>query len=305
MIPSLQVQLLPGLKLKNPVMTASGTFGYGEEYSSFVDLNRLGALVVKGLSLEPRKGNPPPRIMETPCGMLNSIGLENIGVEAFIREKLPFLAQYDTVVIANIFGETLDEYKKVAERLSSVGGVKALEVNISCPNVKKGGIAFGSDPDMAGEVTHAVKGCTDMPVIIKLSPNVTDISDIAHAAEEAGADCVSLINTLKGMSVDVENEAPHPANIMGGLSGPAIRPIALRMVWEVAKRVKIPVIGIGGICEAHDALQFLMVGATAVQVGTANFVNPKTTIDIIDGIENYLRKHSLQDVNRLIGTLKS
>jgi len=293
------------LALRNPVMTASGTFGYGEEYASFVDLNRLGAVIVKGLSLEPRAGNPPPRLAETPCGLLNAIGLQNIGVKAFVEEKLPYLRDFSTEIIANIFGETLEEYEKVAEILSAADGVSALEVNISCPNVKKGGIAFGSSPEMAAEVTRKVKEATDLPVIMKLSPNVTDISLIAESVESAGADAVSLINTLTGMSVDVERRKPHLYNVTGGLSGPAIKPVALRMVWQVVNRVRIPVIGLGGIMTAKDALEFLIVGAKAVQIGTASFVDPCATMKILDGIEQYLREHSISDISELIGTLSN
>jgi len=293
------------LALRNPVMTASGTFGYGEEYASFVDLNRLGAVIVKGLSLEPRAGNPPPRLAETPCGLLNAIGLQNIGVKAFVEEKLPYLRDFSTEIIANIFGETLEEYEKVAEILSAAGGVSALEVNISCPNVKKGGIAFGSSPEMAAEVTRKVKEATDLPVIMKLSPNVTDISLIAESVESAGADAVSLINTLTGMSVDVERRKPHLYNVTGGLSGPAIKPVALRMVWQVVNRVRIPVIGLGGIMTAKDALEFLIIGAKAVQIGTASFVDPCATMKILDGIEQYLREHSISDISELIGTLSN
>ena len=291
------------LHLKNPVMTASGTFGYGQEYAPFVDLNSLGALVVKGLSLKPRRGNPPPRIMETRGGMLNAIGLENVGVAAFIAEKLPFLRELDVVVIANIFGETVEEYRAVAEILTKAEGVDALEINISCPNVREGGVAFGVDPATAAEVTREVKRGTDLPVIVKLTPNVTDVSVIASSVEEAGADAISLINTITGMSVDIEKKTPHLYNATGGLSGPAIKPIALRMVWQVVKKVSVPVIGIGGIMEARDAIEFLITGARAVQVGTANFVNPHVTADIIAGIEAYLENHGLADVNDLIGSL--
>ena len=290
------------LRLKNPVMTASGTFGYGEEYSEYVDLNRLGAIVVKGLSLQPRPGNPPPRIMETTGGMLNAIGLQNIGVDVFIEEKLPFLKKYDVAVIANIYGESYAEYQKVARKLSSVKGVHALEVNVSCPNVKKGGLSFGSDPRIAALVTRKVKEETDLPVIIKLTPNVTDITAIAVAVEKAGADAVSLINTLTGMSVNLKTRTPHLKNITGGLSGPAIKPVALRMVWQVVKCVSIPVIGIGGIMNAGDALEFMVLGARAVQVGTANFVNPHATTDILEGMQEYLRYNNIKDVNEVIGT---
>lgn len=292
-----------GLCLKNPVMTASGTFGYGEEFSPFCNLERLGAVVVKGLSLEPRPGNPAPRIMETPCGMLNAIGLQNVGVRAFIAEKLPYLRSFDVTVIANIFGETIDEYCRVTEILDGCQGVHAIEVNISCPNVKKGGIAFGANPDVAAEVTKQVRTGTDLPVIVKLTPNVTDITEIARAVEAAGADAVSLINTLTGMSVDIERRRPHLANITGGLSGPAIKPVALRMVWQAVRCLKIPVIGIGGISTAADALEFLIAGATAVEIGTANFVNPGATMGIVDGIEAYMVRHGIGSIDELIGSL--
>jgi dihydroorotate dehydrogenase (NAD+) catalytic subunit len=293
------------LKIKNPVMTASGTFGYGEEYADYVDLNRLGAIVVKGLSLKPRLGNPPPRIMETASGMLNAVGLQNIGVDVFIEEKLPFLQKHDVAVIANIYGESYLEYQKVARKLSSVKGVHALEVNVSCPNVKKGGLSFGADPKAVAEVTRRVKGETNLPVIVKLTPNVTDIAAIAQAVEKAGADAVSLINTLAGMSVDLKTRMSHLKNITGGLSGPAIKPVALRMVWQVVQRVSIPVIGIGGIMNAEDALEFLILGAKAVQIGTANFINPRATLNIIDGIQNYLIDNKIEDINEIIGTFKS
>ncbi len=310
--PSLKSPIVPdlsvaigGLRLKNPVMTASGTFGYGEEYAPFVDLNRLGAIVVKGLSLDPRDGNPPPRIMETPSGMLNSVGLQNIGVRAFIEKKLPFLRGYDTAVIANIFGETFDEYRRVAGILSSAEGIHAIEINISCPNVKKGGIAFGARPEVAAEVTRQVRGETDLPLIVKLTPNVADITEIALAAEVAGADAVSLINTITGMSVDIEQRRPHLANITGGLSGPAVRPIALRMVWQVVQAVTIPVIGIGGITTAGDALEFIITGAKAVEIGTANFIGPSSTIEVIDGISDYLIRHRIGNISALIGSLRT
>jgi dihydroorotate dehydrogenase (NAD+) catalytic subunit len=303
-VPDLSVTI-GGLTLKNPVMTASGTFGYGEEYAPFVDLNRLGAIVVKGLSLEPRDGNPPPRIMETPSGMLNAVGLQNIGVRAFVEKKLPFLRQYETAVVVNIFGETLDEYRRVAEILSGVDGIHAIEVNISCPNVKKGGIAFGARPEAAAEVTRQVRGETGLPLIVKLTPNVADIAEIALAVEAAGADAVSLINTLTGMSVDIEQRRPHLANITGGLSGPAIRPVALRMVWQVVRAVKIPVIGIGGIMTAGNALEFLIAGARAVEIGTANFTRPSATIETLDGIGVYLIHHGIGKITELIGSLKT
>ncbi len=295
---------IAGIKMKNPVMTASGTFGCGEEYADYVDLNRLGGIVVKGLSLKPRPGNPPPRIMETAGGMLNAVGLQNIGVDAFIEEKLPFLQQYRVAVIANIYGESYKEYAQVAGKLSKAGSVDALEVNISCPNVKKGGLSFGSDPKAVAEVTRCVKAETHLPVIVKLTPNVTDITVIARAVEEAGADGVSLINTLTGMSIDLKTRTPHLKNITGGLSGPAIKPVALRMVWQVAQRVAIPVIGIGGIMTALDALEFMVAGAKAVQIGTANFINPRATMEIIDGMRRYLQENKMKSINDIVGTLR-
>ena len=292
------------LQLKNPIMTASGTFSYGEEYTDYVDLNRIGAIVVKGLSLKPRLGNPPPRIMETAGGMLNAIGLQNIGVDAFIDEKLPFLKKFDVKVIANIYGETYDEYIKVAKKLSSAKGVHALEINVSCPNVKKGGVSFGSDPKTAAQVTRKVKDATGLPVIVKLTPNVTDIAAIADSVEKAGADVISLINTLAGMSVDFKKRKPHLKNITGGLSGPAIKPVALRMVWQVVQRVSVPVIGIGGIMTAEDALEFLILGAKAVQIGTASFINPRATMDILEGMQDYLERNKIKDINQIIGTFR-
>lgn len=293
------------LVLKNPVMTASGTFGYGREYAPYVDLSRLGAVVVKGISLEPRKGNPPPRIMETSGGMLNAIGLQNVGVKAFISQKLPWLRQFDTKIIVNIFGETLSEYGKVAAALNGIPGIHALEVNISCPNVQKGGHVFGCDPEMSGAVTRVVKSATNLPVIVKLSPNVTDITEIARSCEAAGADALSLINTLLGMSIDIEKRIPHLKNITGGLSGPVVKPVAIRMVWNTVKAVSIPVIGIGGILEADDALEYLIAGARAVQVGTANFVNPRATTEIVEGIEGYLVRYGMKNVSELIGSLRT
>ena len=301
----LQVDIGRGLLLKNPVMTASGTFGYGSEYNEFVDLNHLGGIVVKGLSLKPSKGNPPPRIVETPSGMLNAIGLENVGIDAFISEKLPFLKQFQTPVITNIYGRDMDEYAALALRVEETEGIAGVEVNISCPNVKLGGIAFGADPDSAHRVVQAVRNQTTKHVMVKLSPNVTDIVEIASGVEDAGADSLSLINTLTGMAVDIDTCRPKLANITGGLSGPAIKPIALRMVWQVAQKVSIPVIGVGGIMTTQDALEFLMVGATAVQVGTANFVNPRATTDIIDGIEAFLVARNIEKIADIIGTLET
>ncbi len=294
-----------GIELKNPVITASGTFGYGKEFEHLVDLNRLGAIIVKGLSLEPSKGNPPPRVVETPCGMLNAIGLENVGLAAFLSEKLPFLITLDPPVLANIYGKSIAEYAELAARLDDVAGISGVEVNISCPNVKSGGMAFGAFPESAAEVVRAVRGRTGKPVMVKLSPNVTDITSIARSVEDAGADSISLINTITGMAIDIETRRPKLANITGGLSGPAIKPVALRMVWQVAQTVKIPVIGIGGIMTARDALEFLIAGATAVQIGTANFINPRATTDIIQGIEGFLTEKDISEVTDIIGSLEA
>lgn len=293
------------LQLSNPVMTASGTFGYAREFSSLVNLHRLGAVVVKGISLQPRSGNPPPRVVETSCGMLNAIGLENVGVDAFLAGKMNFLRGVNSRVVVNILGDSVDDYALLAEKLTGVEGIDALEVNISCPNVKKGGVTLGTDPNMAAEVTRAVKGRTDLPVIVKLSPNVTDITVMARAVEDGGADGVSLINTLIGMAIDTGSRRPRLANVIGGLSGPAIKPVALRMVWQTAQAVSIPVIGIGGIATAEDALEFLLAGATAVQVGTANFYEPRATENIIDGLKDYLEKQGENTVRGIIGTLKT
>lgn len=290
-------------EFKNPVMTASGTFGYGQEYADFVNIHRLGAIVAKGISLEPRKGNPPPRIVETPCGMLNAIGLENVGVDAFIDKKMPYLREVGTSVIVNILGDSTDDYKNLAAKLNDVPGISAIEVNISCPNVKKGGVAFGTDPKMAQTVTKTVRKACDLPLIVKLSPNVTDVSLIAKAVEDGGADSISLINTILGLAIDINSRKPKLANVVGGLSGPAIKPIALRMVWQVAKTVKVPVIGIGGITTAEDAIEFLVAGASAIQVGTANFVNPQATEDILKGLKDYLCKNKMETVRNLIGSL--
>jgi len=292
------------LALQNPVMTASGTFGYGREFEDFVHLRRLGAVVVKGISLAPRAGNPPPRIVETACGMLNAIGLENAGVDRFISDKMPYLAALGVPVIVNILGDSVEEYRQIAERLAGVTGIGAIEVNISCPNVKKGGVAFGTDPQMAASVTAAVKGHCQVPVIVKLSPNVTDVTVVAKAVEEAGADAVSLINTLIGMAIDLNTRRPRLANVIGGLSGPAIKPVALRMVYQVARVVRIPVIGIGGIATAEDAMEFMLAGASAVQVGTANFVNPGACDDVIDGIAAYVSDRQMGSVRELIGALR-
>ena len=292
------------LKLKNPVMTASGTFGYGEEYSEFLDISSLGAVVVKGLSLHPKEGNPPPRIVETPAGMLNAIGLQNIGIEAFINEKLPFLKKFDTTVIVNFFGDTIEEYVEAAERLSSVEGIHALEMNISCPNRQAGWSLFGTDPGMTRDVVSAVRKATDLTLIVKLSPNVTDIAYMAKTAEDAGADALSLINTLTGMAVDLVTKRPRLANVTGGLSGPAIKPVALRMIWECYRKVRIPIIGMGGIVTAEDALEFILCGASAVAVGTGNFINPRSAMDILEGIRSYLSSNNEKSVEGLRGSLK-
>ncbi len=294
-----------GLELKNPVMTASGTFGYGEEFADVVDLNILGAIIVKGLSLEPSPGNKPPRVIETPCGMLNAIGLENIGIEAFIKKKIPFLKQFSTPVIVNIYGKSIEEYVLLASKINEIKEIAGIEVNISCPNVKAGGVAFGVDPEIAYTVVKAVREHTDKLLIVKLSPNVTDIAIIAESVEKAGADSLSLINTITGMAIDIETRMPKLANITGGLSGPAIKPVALRMVWQAVQAVDIPVIGIGGIVTAEDALEFLIAGATAVQIGTANFINPGATVDIIDGLKTYLVKNGIESIDEIIGTLDS
>jgi dihydroorotate dehydrogenase (NAD+) catalytic subunit len=301
--PDLQVNI-GSLILQNPVMTASGTFGYGREFAPFVNLHRLGAVVAKGISLAPRQGNPPPRIVETPCGMLNAIGLENVGVDKFLSDKLPYLQGIGTKVIVNILGDSLEEYRELAVRLGEVEAIAAIEVNISCPNVKKGGVAFGTDPRMAREVTEAVRRHCHQPVIVKLSPNVTDVREIAKAAEDGGATAVSLINTIMGMAIDINCRRPKLANVLGGLSGPAIKPIALRMVWQTAQTVSIPVIGIGGITCAEDAIEFLLAGATAIEVGTANFINPKVTEEIVVGISHYLTCHGMKSVRELIGSLR-
>jgi len=290
------------LVLKNPIMTASGTFGYGEEFAPFVDLVTLGGIVVKGISLEPRPGNPTPRIVETEGGMLNAIGLQNVGVDKFIQNKIPMLKQLNTTVLVNILGDSVEDYAEIARRIDPYDDIQGIEVNISCPNVKKGGVAFGTDPQMAARVTRAVKDNTSKPVMIKLSPNVTDITTMARAVEEAGADSISLINTLIGMAIDVQTRRPMLANVIGGLSGPAIKPVALRMVYQVARAVKIPVIGIGGITTLDDVLEFLIAGATAVQIGTANFINPAVSGEIVTGLEAYLATNncSLDDI---IGSL--
>ena len=303
-LPDLSVDI-GGLKLKNPVITASGTFGYGTELTPFFDPSLLGAIIVKGLSLRAMPGNPPPRIAETPCGLLNSIGFANIGIEAFIEEKMPLLAKIKAPIITNIYGHTVEEYGEMAKRIEKVEGIAAIEINISCPNVEEGGIAFGTDPDTAAAVTQHVVNNTTKPVIVKLTPNVTDISTIAKAVESAGAQAVSVTNTFLGMAVDIATRRPKLANIVGGLSGPAIKPIALYLVHKVVAAVIIPVIGLGGIMDYRDALEFLLVGARAIQVGTANFINPKTAIEIVHGLTDFCSREKVSNINQIIGGLKT
>ena len=295
---------LAGLVLKNPVLTASGTFGFGLEFEDYGDLKELGGIVVKGLSLKPREGNPMPRVAETPCGMLNAIGIQNPGVEVFLRDKLPRLPWRETAIIANLYACDVAEFGELAGVLAGVQGVAALEVNVSCPNVRCGGIAFGADPSAAAEVTERVRRATGLPVMVKLTPNVTDIAAVARRVEAAGAHSVSLINTLRGMSVDVENRVPHLAMVIGGLSGPAIKPVALRMVWEVRQAVSIPVIGVGGIRTGRDALEFLIAGASAVQVGTSNFINPRATLDVLEGIASRMERKGIGRIGDIIGSLR-
>lgn len=293
------------IKLKNPVMTASGTFGYGEEYSEFVDLNRLGGIIVKGISLKPMEGNPSPRICETPCGMLNSIGLQNVGLKRFLKEKLPYLKKYNTIIIVNILGKTIQEYIKLSKALDDAG-IDGIELNVSCPNVKKGGISFGTDKKTLGRLVSKVRNSLKSSLLItKLSPNVSNIQEFSKIAEESGSDAISLINTIPAMAIDIETARPRLANITGGLSGPAIKPIAVRMVWESYNAVKIPIIGVGGIMSAEDAIEFMLAGATAVAVGTANFVNPVSTLEVINGIEEYLKRKKINDVRKIIGALNA
>ena len=289
------------LKLKNPIMTASGTFGYGEEFADFIDLNRLGGIIVKGTTLHHREGNPYPRMAETPSGMLNAVGLQNKGVDYFIEHIYPRIKDLDTRVIVNVSGSCIDDYVAVCEKLSPLDKVAAVEINISCPNVKQGGMGFGTTCSGAESVTSAVRKAYDGTMIVKLTPNVTDITEIARAVEAAGADAVSLTNTFLGMAIDVEKRKPMLSTITGGLSGPCIRPIAVRMVWQVANAVKVPVVGLGGIASGRDAIEFLLAGTTAVQIGTANFVDPQVTIKAIDYIEDYLKRHQITSVRELIG----
>ncbi|MCP3921930.1 MAG: dihydroorotate dehydrogenase [Desulfobacterales bacterium] len=291
------------IKLKTPVMTASGTFGYGREFSEVTDLNKLGAIITKGLSLEPSKGNPNPRVVETTGGLLNAVGLENVGFDVFKTDKLPFLETLETPFIVNIYGKTEEDYEAITQKLNEIPSLSGIEVNISCPNVKEGGVAFGVDPVAAASIVSKIRAKTNKTLIVKLSPNVTDIAAIAKSVEGAGADAVSLINTLTGMLIDIKTRKPRLANVTGGLSGPAIKPVALRMVWEVAKVVKIPVIGVGGITCADDAIEFIIAGATAVQVGTGNLVDPKTAGRVAKGIEKYLIKNNFSGIDELRGSL--
>jgi dihydroorotate dehydrogenase (NAD+) catalytic subunit len=305
---NLSVQLAPknkkDLLLANPVMTASGTFGYGIECEHLFDIQKLGAIVSKGTTLKPREGNPQPRLAETPAGLLNSIGLQNIGVKAVIKEKAPVWAGWRVPVIVNIVGETVEEYAQLAGELDRVAGISGLEVNIGCPNIKAGGAEFGAEPKAAAEVTAAVKRATSLPIMVKLTPNTADIAGVARAVARAGADAISLINTLKGMAIDITKGKPSLGGITGGLSGPAIKPIALYMVYEVAGAVEVPVVGCGGISTANDALEFIMAGASAIQVGTANFANPRAPLEVLEGIEQFMQKEGIKDIAELIGVAR-
>ena len=292
------------LELKNPAMTASGTFGYGTEYADFMDISRLGAIIVKGTTLAPRQGNPYPRMAETPSGMLNAVGLQNKGVDYFVDHIYPEVRKINTAIIVNVSGSCIDDYVQTASIINTLDDIPAIELNISCPNVKQGGMAFGVNPDSAAQVVSAVRKAYDKTLIVKLSPNVTDITEIARAVEGAGADSVSLINTMLGMAIDAEKRKPILSTITGGMSGPAVKPVALRMVWQTAKAVKIPVIGLGGICSATDAIEFLLAGASAIQIGTANFIDPSISEKVIDGIADYLLRHGFNSVQDIIGALE-
>lgn len=292
------------LELKNPVMTASGTFGYGTEYADFMDISRLGAIIVKGTTLNPRQGNPYPRMAETPSGMLNAVGLQNKGVDYFVDHIYPEVRKIQTNIIVNVSGSCIDDYVQTAGIINTLDDIPAIELNISCPNVKQGGMAFGVNPESAAQVVAAVRKAYDKTLIVKLSPNVTDITEIARAVEGAGADSVSLINTMLGMAIDAEKRKPILSTVTGGMSGPAVKPVALRMVWQTAKAVKIPVIGLGGICSATDAVEFLLAGASAIQIGTANFIDPSISEKVIDGIEDYLNRHGFTSVQDIIGALE-
>ncbi|WP_314055849.1 dihydroorotate dehydrogenase [Porphyromonas catoniae] len=300
-----QVNIGRGLMIKNPVMTASGTFGYGTEYTDFIDLARLGGIVVKGTTLHHREGNPYPRMAETPSGMLNAVGLQNKGVDYFIEHIYPTISNYDTAVIVNVSGSQVEDYITTAERLNALPHIPAIELNISCPNVKEGGMAFGVTCAGASSVVRAVRAVYDKTLIVKLSPNVTDITEIARAVEAEGADAISMINTLLGMAIDAEKRRPVLSTITGGLSGPAVKPVALRMVWQTAQVVNVPIIGMGGIATATDAIEFLLAGATAIEVGTYNFVDPTATIQIVEGIENYMLRHGFSNISELIGALNT
>ena len=292
------------LELKNPVMTASGTFGYGTEYADFMDINRLGAIIVKGTTLNPRQGNPYPRMAETPSGMLNAVGLQNKGVDYFVDHIYPEVRKFQTNVIVNVSGSCIEDYVQCASIINTLDDIPAIELNISCPNVKQGGMAFGVKPESAAQVVSAVRKAYDKTLIVKLSPNVTDITEIARAVEGAGADSVSLINTMLGMAIDAEKRKPILSTITGGMSGPSVKPVALRMVWQTAKAVKIPVIGLGGICSATDAIEFLLAGASAIQIGTANFIDPSVSEKVVDGIQEYLERHGFASVQDIIGALE-
>ncbi|MBF1371828.1 MAG: dihydroorotate dehydrogenase [Porphyromonadaceae bacterium] len=299
-----QVHIGRGLTIKNPVMTASGTFGYGLEYGDFIDLNRLGGVLVKGTTLHPRQGNPYPRMAETPSGMLNAVGLQNKGVDYFCEHIYPTISGYDTAMIVNVSGSQVEDYIETAEKINALERIPAIELNISCPNVKEGGMAFGVTCAGAASVVRAVRAVYDKTLIVKLSPNVTDITEIARAVEAEGADSISMINTLLGMAINAEKRRPVLSTITGGLSGPAVKPIALRMVWQTAQAVKVPIIGMGGIASATDAIEFLLAGASAVEVGTYNFVDPSVTTQIVDGIEDYMHRHGFTDIQDLIGALQ-
>ena len=292
------------LELKNPVMTASGTYGYGTEYADFMDISRLGAIIVKGTTLNPRQGNPYPRMAETPSGMLNAVGLQNKGVDYFVDHIYPEVRKINTAIIVNVSGSCIDDYVQTASIINTLDDIPAIELNISCPNVKQGGMAFGVNPESAAQVVSAVRKAYDKTLIVKLSPNVTDITEIARAVEGAGADSVSLINTMLGMAIDAEKRKPILSTVTGGMSGPAVKPVALRMVWQTAKAVKIPVIGLGGICSATDAIEFLLAGASAIQIGTANFIDPSISEKVIDGIADYLQRHNFNSVQEIIGALE-
>jgi dihydroorotate dehydrogenase (NAD+) catalytic subunit len=302
--PDLSVKI-GNIKLKNPVIVASGTFGFGDEYQDFLDLNQLGGIIPKGISLTPMMGNPPPRIFETEGGIINSIGLQNPGVQDFIKNKLPYFKNIKTPLIINFFGNTQKEYIELAKRLDNGPGISGLEMNISCPNVKQGGMVFGTDPRMTYRLVRGIRKLTKLTLIVKLSPNVTDITMVAKSAEEGGADAISLINTFRAMAINIYSKKPELGNIIGGLSGPAIKPIALRMVWEVSQTVKIPVIGMGGIMKAEDAIEFILVGASAIQIGTANLINPRTGIEVISGIKRYLIQNKIQRIQKIIGLFKN